>query len=291
MSGQVLGGSYSGTVHGSSASLVTGKLGKALHIGVEETYVDLGEMRDTCFGLPDLCTHGYTLSFWINRAWTDTAGYYICNGGQTGSSYGVSVSSKAGGIVRFALKTKYQWYKLDRSVPMESWHHIVMTWSPLTMLDVYMDGALLGTSAKETNTRTSSVYNNFYFGVPNNAINSFGEAYIDELLFWDSNKDPEFIQTLHSHYNDIFHLQFQAQSLFLVLGNSKYSEESLVEPITQCNSPIHTANTPHPCRLQCMWLPWCGSVVYNGRLCKYYNVFFSQSTVTNIINSTLFVKQ
>ena len=291
MSGQVLGGSYTGTVHGSSASLVTGKLGKALHIGIQQTYVDLGEIRDTCFGLLDLCPDGYTLSFWINRAWIDTPGCYISNGGQTSSSYGISVSVNANGKVHFGLKTKYHWYKLDRPVPMESWHHIVMTWSPITMLDVCMDGELLGTSVKDANTRTSSAYNNFRFGAPNNVNRYFGEAYIDELLFWDSKKDPEFIQALFSHYNDIFHLQFEAQGSFLVLEDSEYSEESLVEPITQCNPPIHTENTPHPCRLQCMWLPWCGSVVYNGRMCKYYNVFFKERTLTNATNSTLFVKQ
>ena len=114
---------------------------------------------------------------------------------------------------------------------------------------------MLGTSVKDANRRATSSYNNFRFGAPNTVNKYFGEAYIDELLFWDSKQDPEFIQVLYSHCNDIFHLHFQAQGSFLDLEYSKYSEESLVEPITQCKPPIHTENTPHPCRLQCMWLP------------------------------------
>jgi hypothetical protein len=239
----------------------------------------------------DLCTIGYTFAFWINRAHTGGGAYYISNGGHTSSSYGMSCSAQSEGKVYFAVKTKTQTFSLTIAVTMGSWQHVVMTWHPAHVLSVYLDGTLAGTSVVTDNLRQTSEHNNFYLGKPNNVDSYFGDAHIDEILSWDIEKDAAFVQDLLEFYKNILALQFQDQSSFLILPDSMYGEVAGVEPIVQCVHRPHIANTPHPCRLECMWLPWCGSVEHDGRVCKYYNVFFPQPLLSASSNSSMFVKQ
>ena len=61
---QIPGGTYDGTViGGSEASQVDSVLGNGLSI--TDTVVTIGDRRDSCFWLPDLCTDGFTYSVWI----------------------------------------------------------------------------------------------------------------------------------------------------------------------------------------------------------------------------------
>jgi hypothetical protein len=296
-SGKVLGGSYTGVAQGPGVALAPGVLGKAVHVGVGSSYLDLGAIRDSCFGHPDLCTHGYTLAFWIKRAPSDVVVFYISNGGQTYASYGINVSAKFGGIVHFALKTTTKWYRLDIPVPVETWHHVVMSWYPGEMMRVYLDGSFMGISLLTENIMSSTEFNNFCLGVANNAIDrNFGDAYIDEMLSWDSAKDAAFIAELFASYQDSLALRYEAQGSFWIApGPSVYGAEYGVEPIVQCVARAPSPHAPHPCRMECLWRPWCGSVLYDGRLCKYYNVFFPRAMLTpantSSSSSAVFVKQ
>ena len=140
---------------------------------------------------------------------------------------------------------------------------------------------------RTADTTTSTIFNNFYFGRPNNVGGYIGEAYIDEVLFWDELKANDFIEELYVFYDNYLALRFHTHSSFLVLADSTFES---VEPVKQCQVRVHTPNTPHPCRLECMWSPWCGSVLVEGRWCRYYNVFSPQNLTATSANSMVFVK-
>ena len=291
LSGQILGGSYTGDVTGPGASIVQGKLGKALSISQTaggDTSVDLGAIRDNCFGDPSLCSEGLTLSFWINRASTNGATYYICNGGQTGASYGISSSSKSNGIIHFAIKTKTHWFTIDsNSVTMGNWHHVVISWPHDKRFKLYVDGEYIDQSNEEVRAISSTQYNNFYLGKPNNGDMYFGTVIFDEILFWDSPKEANFITDLYQSYNDPFALKFNSNDLFKVVDSRAIIVE--VEPLKTCEPRQWVSRGPHPCRVQCLWLPWCGAVVNNGTTCKYYNVITVEEVQTNS-QDTLYIK-
>ena len=102
---------YTGAISG-NPNLVTGKVGKATYLD-GNTYVDLGNIRYICFGLPDLCSDGYSLALWMKKPKVTTESYYISSGGQTTNSYGICVSALSSNLLYLSLKTKKKWYRTN----------------------------------------------------------------------------------------------------------------------------------------------------------------------------------
>ena len=268
----IVGGTYDGKVIGTGLSLVPGKLGQALDTGANSAYVELGqEHRGTCFGTPDLCTNGYSLALWLyRRSYSSGEAYYVCTGGQTGSSFGISIHGKPDGKLGFDFKTKTHWYRLTHPVTFNAWHHVAFSWTPTDNLKAYVDGKYVGTSGKNPNTRATTQWNTFFIGKPNNNNWYYGSAYIDEILFWNSYKQASFFQTLFQFYENPNQLHFVSQTAFLHKEGVRLKN---VASLGSCQPPPWNSGSPHPCRLQCMWLVWCGAVVYDGKKCHYYNIY------------------
>ena len=291
--GQLLGGTYTGSMYGSGVALVPGKLGKALYVGYqqEDGFVDLGEIRGNCFGEPHLCQQGYTLMMWIHRPVVQPPNhYYFCNGGQASSSYGISIHGHLD-YLGFQLKTKTKWYKFSAQVSTNVWHHIGFTWSEQMGLLVYVDGErVLGPSDVVLNSRPSTTYNNFFIGKPNNVGNYYGTAILDEVLFWEELKDPDFFKTVYDSYSDPLKLHFVSASNFRVRYDTAFDTAAVTEIVKCAPVPVDSVRV-HPCRLTCMWLLWCGAAVYDGKECLYYNVYYTEGTLTHHAEgSTMFVK-
>ena len=286
----LLGGSYVGTVSGSGLTLVPGKLGKALSLGNNNAFLDLGQLRDNCFGMPDLCSNGYSITMWLNRQDVLSGeSYYFCSGGQTGASYGISIHGKTGSQLQFDIKTKTNWYRLTKVISTNTWHHIGFTWSEATLLKAYVDGQYVGQSTKQAYSRSSTSLNNFYIGKPNNANKFYGKAILDEILFWDSPKDDAFFQAVYDSYSDPFKLHFVSATDFHVRKDTAFN--TAATEIGKCVKVHVGRSSVHPCRSVCMWLIWCGSVVYNGHECIYYNIYETSTDLTYTSSgSTMFVK-
>ena len=270
----LVGGTHRGTVIGQGVQLVPGKLGQALYTGERNGYLDLGNTRDTCFGELERCPQGVSLALWLKMEIPDEyEAYYVNNGGQTSSSYGISIHGKLvppDSFLQIDLKTKTHWYRFTyKESVARAWHHLAFSWTASTHVIAYLDGKYVGTSDKSYKAIQTTNYNTFFIGKPNNNEKYYGEAYLDELLFWDSAKPAEFFQDLFQFYSAKNKLHFLPNMLFRELRDSNLVD---VSPIESCHPRPWTASEPHPCRLHCMWTLWCGAVVYDQRKCYYYNV-------------------
>ena len=140
------GNSYRGQIYGDNVTLTPGIVGKSLSVGQNNSYVNLGAIRDNCFGFPDRCTDGYTLALWIKRYFIGSNdNCYITNGGESYLSYGIAIFSRSSGALRIKIKTTTALWRLDVASPLDRWHHVVLTWSHVKDLSVYIDGQLAGT--------------------------------------------------------------------------------------------------------------------------------------------------
>lgn len=194
---ELVGGTLNGSVSNNNITAVEGVRGNGLYLD-GTGFVNLGNSRDSCFFLPDLCPDGFTMAFWLNiypKAGTDL--YYISNGGQTTSSFGIAVWWSNG--LGVSVKTKLFWQTVA-NIPFKKnvWNYVVFTRIPGRVVRVYLNGtfAKQTTDTFDDNQPTSS-FNNYLFGAPNNANNFLqGEAVLDDILFWEHVKDPQFIKTL-----------------------------------------------------------------------------------------------
>ena len=151
----------------------------------------------------------------------------------------------------------------------------------------YLNGKYVMTSVTALMFRASTDFNNFQIGKPNSANGYYGEAAIDELLFWDDVKSEGFMEQLFNYYASYKLLFSNAGASFKILGNVTLYN---IAPIMEC---MPTADDIiHPCRLQCMWFTWCGAVVQtNHNMCRYYNVFYIDALTVPMNGYNLFIKQ
>ncbi|CAH1797704.1 unnamed protein product [Owenia fusiformis] len=195
-----------------NASLVEGRIGKGLNLDGINQSVDLGNRRTECFGDLELCPNGYTLSLWLKIGKTSGRSlYYLSSGGQTYQSYGMTLLLQSSRIlVTFTTKTK-SWSVSYSSPTAAEWHQVVMTWKDPSISDMYTsdvaklslwwDGVNVATanSFASRNVQTT-VFNDFVIGRPNNGFARYGEAVIDELIFWDKELDDARVMGLWESY-------------------------------------------------------------------------------------------
>ena len=58
-------------------------------------YGNFGELRDRCFGNPDLCYYGFTYAFWMRLSGNDDT-WLMSSGGQSDVSWGISLAVTGG---------------------------------------------------------------------------------------------------------------------------------------------------------------------------------------------------
>ncbi|CAH1797705.1 unnamed protein product [Owenia fusiformis] len=106
----------------------------------------------------------------------------------------------------FNTNTK-AWQVQHPSPTAGEWHHVVMTWRDQTAvtskLALWWDGVNVATDNSSTSRNVpTTIYNDFLIGRPNNNFHSYGEAVIDELIFWDKELEDARIMSLWESYND-----------------------------------------------------------------------------------------
>ena len=233
LSDKLIGGTYTGATSG-TVSLVPGKLGKAVCTGGYGSSIDFGDLRGTCFGYPDLCDQGYTISLWLRRsqiAADAVSQFYISNGGHTSESYGISMSGKNDGTISFRFKTTTRWYVAQLPVPEAAWVHLTLSWHKRVGILVYLDGQYLGGSGLgEESEKAMTIFNIMYIGMPNNGYSHFARACMDEVLFWPEYKAADFVADVFDHYTCKVTDWFPEPSLFQVMTDRVPVAE--LEPVT-----------------------------------------------------------
>ena len=199
---EIHGSSYSGDTVGQGIALEPGVVGKALHVGDINSYVNLGPIRNNCFGSPALCPKGYTLALWLKRKQSGSnPNYYISNGGQTSASYGINIYGFNAVTIGIWLKTTTKLWKLFLNVPEDIWYHVLFTWSESNGLFGYINGTLQGmVTVPVPKLRPTTTFNDFVFGISNRFCDRGGVCFIDEMLFWDAWKPAQFVNLLFASY-------------------------------------------------------------------------------------------
>ena len=162
--------------------------------GINQT-VDLGKHWGQCFGDLTLCPQGQTIAFWFKYGGTKTTSsspgevYFLCGGGQTGSSHGVAFYHKNAQFSTRYSKPNGDFWTTYMTLDNDNWSHVTATWATGQGLRMYVNGRL------ETQTVTSGYFAPYatinwgvYLGrANNNGTNVLnGEFFMDELLLWET---------------------------------------------------------------------------------------------------------
>jgi len=166
--------------------------------------------------------------------------YFISNGGQTFSSFGISASFHTGDMLKLRMKTNDRWWAADCVVSRNTWPHIAMSWNIDAGLNAYQDAVecdkdLVGS----INTRATTTYNGFYFGRSNKVAGTGAKGKLDEILFWSKMLLTEDVLEVYETYHqnqgtltkmlltlimklDLFTLDQIVRFLFLGLIQERY---------------------------------------------------------------------
>ena len=137
-SGVISGGSLPLRPFLQTTTATPGIIGEALSFDGQSA-VTMGDSRDSCMWLPDLCPNGLTLALWfkirtIKSDWT----FIVTNGGHSILSYGIGAGVRTSGEVFISVKTKTTKYMQDTNItiPTHVWCHLVITWEQTVGLTV-----------------------------------------------------------------------------------------------------------------------------------------------------------
>ena len=137
-------------------------------------------------------------------------------------------------------------------------------------MKIFIDGNLIASANGVSNTRTSTTYNNFYIGRPNNYDGKYGEVSLDELLFWNTKKNKAFVEDLFRSYI-VWENPISLSSQFIESHAAIIPD---VVPVKVLSFMTVSAVQVHPCQMKCFKLTWCGVAVFDGHsLCKLYSIF------------------
>ena len=128
-------------------SLTTGvkeNANTALQFASKGSYIDLGKFDKQCFGNPDYCSLGLSLSFmaWFDKyaiSWTKRVNILDSLGDETISNKGISVYIQNKGLC-FAVSRTSGYQKISVPLIDNEWRHYVMRWNNSLGLRVFVNG-------------------------------------------------------------------------------------------------------------------------------------------------------
>ena len=200
--GQIVG-STPGMI-GGDASLVRGRVSQAVYTdGIQDQYVNLGNLRQHCVGDLRLCQRGLTIPLWLQPHERKSGiFFYFTNGGHTSGSIGVVLMQRDEGfLVSFRNVTGSITVK---DVPFEAqvWYFITMVWGPNSGLRMYLNGCLAGEelTLRHDASDSNGPYNDFVLGASNfekRRSRTRAGMTMDELKIWDARMTGEQVWDLY----------------------------------------------------------------------------------------------
>lgn len=194
--------------------LVPGKMGKAISVScAKPTEISSSlfgqDIRQTCFGDPELCPKGFTLAMWVYLE-TNIPGptYVFSSGGQTSKSYGISILYDDDNRFHFHVRYKTgEKFTVNAEPTLNTWMHLAMTFDDGTLM-VYINGELIGTdSDAEIIAPNLGNHNAVVLGCPNRGISLPAdcqqhptycvEVLIDQLYFITEKLDVKAVRDLY----------------------------------------------------------------------------------------------
>lgn len=142
---------------------VSGKIGNALKFNKDGGNVDLADFSTSCLGNPDLCLHGFLISFWIKLDELRSHSYYF-------SSPGIDVYSVGKDLYAVVHAGNRKWEAQTYGLESVIWQFVEVSWSESKGLSIYIDLRLAvkqaGHSIESPKKSTDST---FYIGRANYA--------------------------------------------------------------------------------------------------------------------------
>ncbi|XP_062614011.1 uncharacterized protein LOC134275752 isoform X2 [Saccostrea cucullata] len=155
---------------------VEGKIGKALKFNKDGGNVDLGDFSASCLGNPDLCLHGFLISYWVKLDELRNHSYYF-------SSHGINIYSVGKNLYATVQAGNRKWEARTYGLEMGIWQYVEVTWSESKGLSIYID---LRLAVKQTGhsieSPSKSTDSTFYIGRANYANQQeYPYALIDDV--------------------------------------------------------------------------------------------------------------
>ncbi|CAH1775103.1 unnamed protein product, partial [Owenia fusiformis] len=207
---QIYGIGLNATVY-KGAQTAPGKLQNSLYLNGINQWASLGNTSGECLGSLDLCEDGFTLAFWIKKGYKHPiekySMFYLSSGAQSPRAQGITVFQQSDKL-NVHLKTKSRLYEASiDALKDDEWSHITITWILSHGLRLYHNGDLKHEDRTWKLLRPSNYTKDvdFVIGRPNDEHKHFGDAFIDDLNFWNIQQDETFIKDL-TKSKDIKHI-------------------------------------------------------------------------------------
>ena len=189
LDGIILHGSINGTLRG-GATLIQGKINKALSTNGVDQAVRFGRHLEQCFHLPTKCTSGSSFAYWLK--WEPTTNFALIfdTGGWYTSSHGYTHQLNNDGVIVIFVKDEFHYHLLIAFIGNQSkWSYIVQTWSANRGIKLYLNGCPLDNDSvkiwKTPRTHNIVIDAEFSLGEPSLGVKYRANMTLDHLMAWD----------------------------------------------------------------------------------------------------------
>ncbi|KAH9500063.1 hypothetical protein Btru_076507 [Bulinus truncatus] len=167
-----------------NAKLIPGRIGNAVNLNGQRQYVDLGEHYDRCLGNLDLCSHGFTLSVWLNPRELREGTTFI-----SAPTYNIGYHN---GRLRSEFQGKNKrWTASSTRIRPDEWQRLTMAWHPKKGLSMYLNDELAEQDSRGVDApqRDQPISQHVYLGrqLSNDRITA--NMIADELQVWYDDLD------------------------------------------------------------------------------------------------------
>ena len=202
ISGNIVLGSIDGTLM-NGASLVSGKIGKAIFTDGINQYIDYGIHQSECFYNQDACGEGVTYSLWFKVHSGFATFSAIDTGATSQSSRGVYLRYFVNRNIKLSIKWEqiYHYYTVP-NFPLLTWMHLAFTWTRQNGIRGYINGCDADVADSRGYPsmafRDDPIIQTFTFtvGTGKSGTVGFGRMSMDELMAWNNVLEPEEIWQL-----------------------------------------------------------------------------------------------
>lgn len=174
-----------GTLH--KTAHVSGRVDKALELN-GDGFIDLGNFVNTCLGEPSSCRNGMTVSLWLKYRRSEERQYFLGTSGsdirQPGFVIYQDMYENGSNYIAVSVRTGKAAWTTHVTVPVNTWTHVLFSWSQRDGLSVHTNGTLATRMEDFSSTASmKNYYTVFTLGRPNNEY-KLSRAIYDELAVW-----------------------------------------------------------------------------------------------------------
>lgn len=166
------------------ARIVPGRFSNAVLLNGQGQYIDLGTHFNRCLGNLDLCTHGLTLSIWINPQ-------QLQNGQTFLSTPTYKLFYNDGNLQSQFHGPAKTWTTSTSRLLREEWQRVTLAWHPKKGLTMYINDELTGQDRQgvEGAPRDQPVSEHVYIGRSLDSDRITANILADEFQVWYDDLD------------------------------------------------------------------------------------------------------